>query len=250
MPLKRLAGRDPRTVARDMPGILDVLFPRLTGGLVAALNRKMFSFGGIVQVPDTIVAESRLKRAMLFELATIRAEQILDGKGDPSWDECLALAAERQRRHYDAVIPDHLEHHDMQVAAHAANNLVFMLQELKASHAAAQLQRSPFIRGLGWIASGVGDFSLGETLIEVKHTDRNFVAGDFRQVLMYWILKYAAAIEGSEEVWADFVLLNPRRNVALKINFDFLLYSASASASRVEIFELLRSIVGQDLDMR
>ncbi len=36
--------RDPRTVARDIPGVLDVLFPRLTSGLVNSLNAAMFAF--------------------------------------------------------------------------------------------------------------------------------------------------------------------------------------------------------------
>ena len=106
------------------------------------------------------------------------------------------------------------------------------------------------IPGLGWIASGVGDFSLGSILIEVKHTDRNFVSGDFRQVLMYWLLKYAASIEKHDTVWTDCLLLNPRRNSGLLFNFDYLSRSASESSSRVELFELLRSIVGQDLDHR
>ena len=106
------------------------------------------------------------------------------------------------------------------------------------------------IPGLGWIASGVGDFSLGSILVEVKHTDRNFGSGDFRQVIMYWLLKYASSIENNDEIWSDCLLLNPRRNSGLLVNFNHLLRSASASSGRVELFELLRSIVGQDFDHR
>ncbi len=125
-----------------------------------------------------------------------------------------------------------------------------MLNSAQIQHPDAQLERSPVIPGLGWIASGVGDFSLGRILIEVKHTDRNFISGDFRQVLMYWMLKYAASIENSSEVWSDVLLLNPRRNSALLVNYDYLLRSASASSNRVELFELLRSIIGKELDRR
>jgi hypothetical protein len=103
---------------------------------------------------------------------------------------------------------------------------------------------------MGWIASGTGDFSLGEILIEVKHTSRNYGAGDFRQVLMYWILKYADTIERDAEVWSECLLLNPRRNSALLINFDTLLEAASANSNRVEICELLRSIVGLNRERR
>lgn len=55
MALRRFPFRDPRTVARDIPGLLDVLFPRLAGGLVASLNRRMFTFEKIVPVPDALV---------------------------------------------------------------------------------------------------------------------------------------------------------------------------------------------------
>jgi hypothetical protein len=250
MRLRRLPLRDPRTVARDIPGVLDVLFPRLTGGLVASLNRGMFSFAKIAPVPDELVERSHLQKAMLFELAMARAEIILDGKGEPSWDDCLRIATDRQRRHYDAKVPVRLEQCDLDVASHAANNLIAMLMSVQSQHSNMQLQRSPVIPGLGWIASGVGDFSLGSFLVEVKHTDRNFVSGDFRQVLMYWLLKYAASIEKNDTVWSDCLLLNPRRNSGLLVNFDYVLRSASANYSRVELFELLRSIAGQDSDHR
>ena len=61
MALSRLPFRDPRTVARDIPGVLDVLFPRLTGGLVGSLNKKMFAFDGIEPVPDELIENSKLQ---------------------------------------------------------------------------------------------------------------------------------------------------------------------------------------------
>lgn len=250
MALKRLPFRDPRTVARDIPGVLDVLFPRLSGGLVAHFNRTAFTFPSITSVPDALVEQSALKRAMLFELAIARAERLLEGHLKPDWDDCLQVAARRQRRHYDAKVPVEIADCDRQVAEHSAQNLVAMLARVQAQHPKAKLETSPAIPGMGWIASGTADFSLGNILIEVKHTDRNFVSADFRQVLMYWVLKYASAIEGSLDVWSDCLLLNPRRNSALLVNFDELLHSASASSSRVELYELLRSIVGQDLEKR
>lgn len=248
MAFSRLPFRDPRTVARDIPGVLDVLFPHLTGGLVGSLNKKMFEFDGLGPVPDELVERSKLQKAMLFELSMVRAESILSGEDELSWDEYLQLASKRQRRHYDAKIPDTLEQCDFEIATRAAKNLVAMINRIRAQNPDAQLEKNPIIPGLGWIASGNGDFSLGSLLIEVKHTDRNFVPADFRQVMMYWLLKYAEVIEASGEVWSDVLLLNPRRNSALLVNFDYLLRSASANSSRVELFELLRSIVGEDQD--
>jgi len=229
---------------------LDVLFPRLNGGLVASLNRTAFTFEGLVAVPDKLVEQSALQKAMLFELAIARAERLLDGQLEPDWDDCLQVAAKRQRSHYDAKPPVAIAECDRQVAEHSAQNLVAMLLRVQAQRPKAKLEASPAIPGMGWIATGTADFSLGSILIEVKHTDRNFVSGDFRQVLMYWILKYASSIEDDTDVWSDCLLLNPRRNSALQINFNKLLHSASANSSRVELYELLRSIVGQELERR
>jgi hypothetical protein len=201
-------------------------------------------------VSDELVDQSHLQKAMLFELAVARAEMILGGIDEPSWDDCLRVSTDRQKQHYDARIPVRLEQCDVDVASHAATNLVAMLASVRNQYPDMPLQRGPVIPGLGWIASGVGDFSLGSILVEVKHTGRNFVSGDFRQVLMYWLLKYSASIEGQDPVWSECLLLNPRRNSGVLVNFDYLLQSASANSSRVELFELLRSIVGQDSDRR
>jgi hypothetical protein len=167
-----------------------------------------------------------------------------------SWDECLAIASKRQRRHYDARIPEKLEPSDILIADHAAQNLLAMLNSVQKDRPYTVLEHAPLIPGLGWVASGRGDFAIGSTLIEVKHTARNFGAADFRQLLMYWLLRYAWTIEGNSDVWSDVLLLNPRRNAALLVNYDHLLWSASASSNRVELVELLRSAVGRELDRR
>lgn len=250
MPANRLPLRDPRTVARDIPGVLDILFPRLTGGLINALNSKMFAFIDVKAIPAEAIEASSLQNAMLFELSMARAESELRGDGAASWNACLKVASSRQRRHFDAHIPERLEPSDISVADHAARNLVTMLASIQAQSPSAKLEHAPLIPGLGWVASGNGDFALGSTLIEVKHTARNFGASDFRQVLMYWLLRYARTIENDGLVWSDVLLLNPRRNVALLVNYDHLLRSASASSNRVELVELLRSAVGQDFDRR
>lgn len=104
MVFNRLPFRDPRTVARDIPGVLDILFPRLTGGLVTSLNKKMFAFDGIKPVPDELIEKSQLQKAMVFELAVARAESLLSGNTSINWHDCLKLASKRQRRHYDAKI--------------------------------------------------------------------------------------------------------------------------------------------------
>ncbi|HEY3909484.1 MAG TPA: hypothetical protein VGM07_06300 [Stellaceae bacterium] len=199
---------------------------------------------------DELIERSHLQKAMLFELAMARTELILDGNGEPGWDDCLRVATDRQRQHYDAKIPVRLEQCDLDVASHAADNLIAMLTSVQCQYPKYPVLRGPRIPGLGWIASGVGDFSLGPILIEVKHTDRNFVAGDFRQVLMYWLLKYAASVGTNELIWTDCLLLNPRRSLGLRFKVDYLLQSASPNSNRVELFEILRSVVSYDLDLQ
>jgi hypothetical protein len=250
MQLSRLPRKDPRTVARDIPGVLDVLFPRLTGGLVAHLNKKMFSFEKIVAVPEALIEQTRLQKAMVFELSVARAEGILRGDEVADWSEYLRSASQRQRRHYDARIPDALSEEDIAIAEHAAQNLISMLTSVQAQRPGMTLEQSPMIPGLGWVASGNGDFALGPMLIEVKHTERNFGSGDFRQVLMYWLLKYARCMENTDDIWSEILLLNPRRNAALHVYYDYLLRSASARLNRVELVELLRSAVSQEIERR
>ena len=250
MRLDRLPRRDPRTVARDIPGVLDVLFPRLTGGLVASLNKQMFSFEGIVAVPEVLIEQTRLQKAMVFELSVARAEGLLRGDGVANWEGYLWSASQRQRQHYDARIPKSVSEGDIAIAEHAARNLVFMLNSVQTQHDGMALEQSPVIPGLGWVASGNGDFALGSTLIEVKHTERNFGSGDFRQVMMYWLLKYARSIENDADVWSEILFLNPRRNAALLLDYDHLLQSASARLNRVELIELLRSAVSQEIERR
>jgi hypothetical protein len=250
MQLSRLPRKDPRTIARDIPGVLDVLFPKLTGGLVAHLNKKMFSFEKIVAVPEALIEQTQLQKAMLFELSSARAEGILRGDEVADWSEYLRSASQRQRHHYDARIPEELREEDIAIAEHAAQNLTSMLASVQAQRGNVALEQSPMIPGLGWVASGNGDFALGPMLIEVKHTERNFVSGDFRQVLMYWLLKYAHCVENTYDIWSEILLLNPRRNAALHLNYDYLLRSASARLNRVELVVLLRSGLSQEMEDR
>ncbi|WP_244479609.1 hypothetical protein [Methylobacterium sp. Leaf111] len=193
----------------------------------------MFSFEGITAVPESLIKKSNLQKAMLFELASARAEDLLRGIFSENWTEYLRLASIRQQKHYDAQIPTSLNEWDIKAAEHAAKNLVTILEIVKGQYPTTSLEHSPLIPGLGWIASGHGDFSLGSILIEVKHTEQNFRSGDFRQVLMYWLLRYARAVEKSSDVWSEVMLINPRRNAALIVSFNYLLKSASAQLNQI-----------------
>ena len=242
MPQLRRSSRDPRTVARDIPGILDALFPQLAPGVVLHLNNESFPIGACEPIDETLVAESRLQNAMLFEIAYAVTEQwVPDQSIAIDWEVALAAAVRRQRGHFDAKLPDNLEAADRQVVVGVARNAVQMLSSLATLE---QVVKSPFIPGLQWISSGVGDFSFGRTLVEMKCTARRFGASDYRQILMYWLLSYAASIEGRGAEWEEGVLMNPRLNLIVVVNFDTLLRTVAAGRTKVEVLELFRWLIG------
>lgn len=246
----RIPVRDPRTVARDIPGLLDIVFPRLSGGLVSALNRKMFQFNSATAVEESLVAQSDQKKSMLFEIAVAYAEQIVSGDEDPDYSRSVNLATTRQQRYFDAYPPQPLTDVDLQIVQKVSSNLVNMLNDVAAQQSTDVIVVRPRIPGFGWIGSGVGDFAIEDTLIEVKNTDRNFIANDYRQILMYWILSYAKGLEAGTSVWSNYLLYNSRLNRAAVGSFDSLIESASGGFSRIEVYEYLRTIVTSPAEVR
>jgi len=234
---------DPRTVARDIPGVFDNLFPQLLTGIVAHFNRRSASQGDIKALPEYCVKQSMLAPSMLFEIAYARAEQQLDDAGT-DWNVCLEKAFERQRRHFNARLPLTLCDDDMKVANFVANNLLKMLRRIEKEDSVQKLKCRPFIPGYQWIASGQGDFSIGTKLIEVKCTGRHFSSSDYRQVLMYWLLSYAYAIENDGVEWSHIIFINPRLNYVLELDFDDIISVIASGRSKIDVLELFSSMVG------
>lgn len=183
MAYKRLPMKDPRTVARDIPGISDMLFPQLTVGIIAHFNKMVVSLPNIEAVPYELVKTSTLKPAMLFEIGFARGEQLVNGMAKADWDDCLEVATSRQRRHFNSKPPGSLMATDMAVADWVGHNLADMLSQLNSVGPGKKLVLSPQIAGYQWIASGAGDFSIGTRLIEVKCTNKRFISADYRQIL-------------------------------------------------------------------
>lgn len=236
---------DPRTVAREIPGVLDEVFPQLTPGIVAHFNSSASSFH-IRQIPADLLAQSRLQRAMLFELGYTVGEHMLHGTSNIDWAECFQETLRRQRRYFDAQLPEKLELPDQTVAEIVGSNLARMLTHLSKVRM-QQLVFKPRIAGLEWIASGCGDFSLERTLIEVKCTAKRFSAADYRQIAIYWMLSYAAALENRGEEWNDFILLNPRSGKMVTMKFDTFLSALSSGRTKIDILQLFLSLVGSRL---
>jgi hypothetical protein len=234
--------RDPRTVARDIPSIVDALFPQLAPGVVMHLNNSSRSFLLCDPVPEELIEASKLQHSMLFELSVAVGEQLsLSNKDEVDWGEALQSATRRQRRYFDAKLPEALTEADKVVASQVGENMAWMLEDVADG---ARLTASPKIPGYQWISSGNGDFSCGQKLIEVKCGARRFGSSDYRQILIYWLLSYAASIEGRGDEWEVGVLLNPRRNEIVEVRFDDLIEAVGAGRSKVDVLELFAWLVG------
>lgn len=237
----RRTASDPRTVAREIPGLFDAIFPRLTTGVVSTFNQDFNQCSCDPVLPEDAAA-CVLQHAMLFELGVAVGEMLLSGPA-LNWDSCLALAVQRQRRYFDAQIPDVISDHDREVAEHVGENLAAMLREFGKTKC-GDIVTAPTIPGFQWIASGRGDFAINKTLIEVKCSAKNFSAADYRQLTMYWLLSYAAAIEGNGHEWSEGILLNPRSGRYVVLRFDEFLRIVSSERTKVDIVGRFTSLLG------
>lgn len=235
---------DPRTVARDIPGIFDEVFPQLTPGLVTHFNSSSTKFR-VQTLPLDLLSQSKLQRAMLFELGYAVGESLLIG-AEIDWCKCFEATLKRQRAYFDAKLPAELFMVDQVLAKIVGQNLSTVLLEMERKANLPLISR-PHVPGLEWIASGNGDFALGNTLVEVKCTAKRFSSSDYRQVAIYWLLSYAAAIEGRGKEWHTFMLLNPRRGENVSMRFDNFLSIISSGRTKVDILQMFRSVVGSRL---
>lgn len=235
---------DPRSVAREIPGIFDEVFPQLTPGIVAHFNSGADEFY-IEQVPSTLLAQSTLQRAMLFELGYSVGERLL-ANATIDWAQCAEVALRRQQAFFDAKPPGEISSFDKELATIVGKNLANRLRNISEERM-LPLVLAPVIPGLEWIASGRGDFSVGRTLIEVKCTAKRFAAPDYRQVAIYWLLSYAAALEGRSAEWEHLILLNPRRGEQVSLRVDSFISTISSGRTKVDVLQLFMSLVGSRL---
>jgi hypothetical protein len=236
---------DPRTVARDIPGIFDDIFPQLTRSIVAHFNNLAVT-APVQPLNPQFLSRSTLQRSMLFELGYTVGERLIDGEEHIDWESCFAETLRRQRSYFDATLPDQLTSSDQALAETIGRNLVYVMTEISRSRAQA-IDIQPRIPGLEWIATGRGDFAVGRTLVEVKCTVKRFSSADYRQVAMYWLLSYAASIEERGIEWEDFVLLNPRSGDKLEMRFDAFLSIISSGRTKVDILQRFQTLVGSRL---
>ena len=236
---------DPRTVAREIPGVLNEVFPQLTPSVVARFNNTS-STVAVTPLPEDLDQQSLVQRAVLFELGCVVGERFLGGISDLDWCECIEETVRRQMKYFDVELPVNLTSGDQVLAEQVGRNLSVAIGNLAASRGEA-IVIGPSIPGLEWIASGRGDFSMGRTLIEVKCTSKRFSSADYRQIAIYWLLSFAAAVEGRGTEWTELVLLNPRSGEKVSMKVDALLAVISGGRTKVDTLQLFQALVGSRL---
>jgi len=236
---------DPRTVAREIPGVLDEVFPQLTPSVVARFNNTA-STVAVAPLADDLLQQSTVQRAILFELGCVVGERFLKGAAAVDWPDCIDETVQRQRKYFDVELPVNLTLEDQILAETVGRNLAGILGQITAAEGAPVVV-GPRIPGLEWIASGKGDFSVGRTLIEVKCTSKRFSSADYRQVAIYWLLSFAAAVEGRGAEWTELMLLNPRSGEKVCMKIDALLAVISGGRTKVDILQLFQGLVGSRL---
>lgn len=235
---------DPRSVARDVPGLFEIVFPGLTPGLVAHLNATSFTLEGEA-VDDKDVRRCKLGPALLFEVACVRVDRLVEKDADSGNPQsCLAEAWRRQSRFYDAQYVESIDEHDWSVACKVGDSLHDALVNESRSRRQPLVVR-PLVAGCQWIAGSCGDYSTGDCIIEVKCIAGNFSGADYRQVLIYWMLSLIADVEGRGEVWKRAVLINPRRKLVVDLDLQNFLTVVGRGATHIEMMQRFLSVVGE-----
>ncbi|WP_299141861.1 hypothetical protein [uncultured Vibrio sp.] len=227
-------------MARDIPGISEILFPGLVPGIVAGLNQTWLELEDIEAVSEVELSKMSLSPAMLYEIACARAEFLL--RGDELIErDYLDVALKRQFRFFDAQTPSQLTDKDRGLIQLVASNLVLGLGELAKGK---EITISPYIAGLEWISSSQGDFCFGDCLVEVKCTNKNFSAGDYRQTLLYWLLNFTYSLSNPDMLpWKFGIIFNPRKNKYVQFNFEELHRLVAGGRNVIETVELLQNTI-------
>lgn len=235
---------DPRTVARELPGLFEVVFPGLTPGLVAHLNSSSSALRD-APVREDLIRSSILSPALLFEVACVRADRLVE-RSEPADDKgsCLADAWRQQSRFYDAKRVDTISAQDWSTACLVGDSLYQSLLVAQGNIGRSIVVR-PSVPGCQWIGNSWGDYAVGDCLIEVKCVSGNFSGADYRQVLVYWMLSLVAEIEGRGTAWRGAVLINPRRGLMVDLDLPDLLAIVGRGATHVEMMQRFLSVVGE-----
>ena len=238
---------DSRTVARELGGTFEAVFPMLIPSIVMHLNRTFgTSLQGCSAVPTELVKKSSQLRAMLFETAVAAAEMKRWSGDGFDLVACVSKAKERQKKYYDAKLSNALSEADKEIVLWVADNLNTMLDHVEFL-CCGVIVAEPSVPGFGWISNSIGDYACGDAIVEVKCSGRRFSAADYRQVTIYWLLSYIRSLEKQTKVWNRIVLLNPRLNVMVHLRSDELIGLISGGRSRMEVVQAFTVLFANDI---
>lgn len=97
MAFDRLPRRDPRTVAREIPGVMEALLPQLTPSVVRYLNGTFSYTCGGHKIAKAAFEGINTQHSLLFEISYEIGESLLLSEEKPDFDLCIDRAVERQK---------------------------------------------------------------------------------------------------------------------------------------------------------
>jgi hypothetical protein len=185
--------------------------------------------------------EELFRPSLVFEIAIALTEQSIE-TGSSTWSTALGTAVSRQRRYFDAAIPEAVDESSQAFAKLVAQRLLAMFGTV-GREGLDPIVAKPKIPGFDWIDSGEGDFEIGSTIIEVKCTAKPFSANDLRQILVYGLLREIDTLERGGRRWEHAILLNPRRGTMLQVSMNELCTLSSGDSEICSVIQRFRQAV-------
>lgn len=100
---------------------------------------------------------------------------------------------------------------------------------------------NPTFPGCGIIGTCYADLMVENTIFEIKTTNDNFIAPDFRQVIVYLALNHISNLYEFEKVF----LVNPLRGVYFDIDVEDMVVSISGDNPLILYYEIERYVTAE-----
>ncbi len=252
---------DLREFSRNFGGLLNEIFPLMNSGFINGFNEKYeIGLNFLDDISVSLMQETNIMEAFLFEFCLVFCEaRISDNTLDlrRKFSSLWAQTILKQKKYYDCHIKKSsaLSSSELDAIVNVAhkilNNFLIMKEKLTRLQTENNLDIviSPVIPGFGTLDPSYADYSIGETLIEVKCTKSKFSTADYNQVFIYWLLStmWNVLVDNKALLYKNFSLVNLRRGELIYINgFDFA-YIVSGGKNFQSIIQMFSNILNRKL---
>jgi hypothetical protein len=101
----------------------------------------------------------------------------------------------------------------------------------------------PKFKGCGYLSPCSGDYACSNSYIEMKNVDRNFRAADFRQIITYLFLDWAAG----QARYNGWVLLNARKGIFVSGSVEDIVHGCAGKSADILFEEIMYNVTSGDL---